>query len=295
MGRADKLVKTFRNLSASQVSDSKEVVNLRKLIEECKTFYSLKARASKLGITVVDRLAEGEGTWEGYPGHFSQIILNLLSNVDRYAYPGGDGGEVRIELEGRKDLYLVTVQDFGKGISPEDLPRVFDPFFTTGRHSGGTGLGLAIVRNLVTTSLHGEVEIESTAGKGQQSNSAFRESFRDLVDDPPTRGNTKEQCLNHDHLPVIEHAGVLEDLTETPGFLLPEGAAAEPQGAATRAAFAESETAALWQRRVPNQHPVKNGSRPERDFSKWTDSASRSISKRWCGKTARFKSPAVWR
>jgi len=77
--RADKLVKTFKNLSASQVSDSKTTVSIRALIDECITLYALKARTSHLKISVVDQLAQGDGQWEGYRGHFSQIMLNLLT------------------------------------------------------------------------------------------------------------------------------------------------------------------------------------------------------------------------
>ena len=133
---------------------------------ECITLYGLKARASNLKINVVDQLAQGDGQWEGYPGHFSQILLNLLTNADRYAYPEGNGGEVRIVLGSNLGAYLVTVQDFGRRIAAEDLPRIFDPFFTTGRSSGGTGLGLAIVRNLVTASLQGDIKLESALEKG---------------------------------------------------------------------------------------------------------------------------------
>jgi len=166
MARANKLVKTFKNLSVNQVSDVRDTVSLRTLVDECVSTYSLKARASGLRVNVVDQLAEGDGQWEGYPGHFSQIMLNLLTNADRYAYPENEGGELRIVLASAPSAYLVTVQDFGRGISAEDLPRVFDPFFTTGRHSGGTGLGLSIVRNLITSSLYGDVQLESSPGSG---------------------------------------------------------------------------------------------------------------------------------
>jgi signal transduction histidine kinase len=165
IGRADKLVKTFKNLSVSQVSDSRATISIRALIEECITLYGLKARASHLKINVIDQLAEGDGEWEGYGGHFSQIMLNLLTNADRYAYPDGNGGEVKIVVGGNPYTYFVTVQDFGRGIAVEDLPHVFDPFFTTGRSSGGTGLGLAIVRNLVS-SLQGDIKLESAPGNG---------------------------------------------------------------------------------------------------------------------------------
>jgi signal transduction histidine kinase len=74
--------------------------------------------------------------------------------VDVVVAPDGDRG------------FVLQVRDHGRGIAPADLPRVFDPFFTTGRARGGTGLGLAIVRNIVRDGLGGQVDIASKPGAG---------------------------------------------------------------------------------------------------------------------------------
>jgi signal transduction histidine kinase len=171
IGRADRLVQMFKTLSVSQALDNLETVDLRKLTQDVVELYRLKARSSRLAIQVVDNLGRGDDAWEGYPGHYTQILLNLLTNIDRYAYPDGAGGKVEIELgalsrSGSNDRYAVVVRDFGCGIAPEHLDHVFEPFFTTGRGKGGTGLGLAIVKNLVTESLRGEIRITSRAGEG---------------------------------------------------------------------------------------------------------------------------------
>lgn len=166
LARANRLVSAFKTLSANQVSDARMSTPLRGVVDETLATYALKARASGLRIEVVDRLSAESGEWEGYPGHLSQILLNLLTNAERYAYPAGAGGDVRITLESDAASYFLTFEDFGKGIPAEHLSRVFDPFFTTGRPLGGTGLGLSIVRNLVTASLHGEIHLESIEGRG---------------------------------------------------------------------------------------------------------------------------------
>jgi len=62
--------------------------------------------------------------------------------------------------------FRITVRDHGKGIAAQDLARVWEPFFTTGRDQGGSGLGLAVVRNIVTGSFGGTVGIESKPGHG---------------------------------------------------------------------------------------------------------------------------------
>ena len=169
--RAARLVESFKNLSVRNVTDCKEVVDLGALTEEAVGLYRLKARQSRLLLEVIDELGETDRTWDGYPGRFSQIILNLLTNIDRYAYPEGQGGKVRVVVSRENDTseasrFSVVVEDFGCGIPQEDLPKVFNAFFTTGRAKGGTGLGLAIVHNLVTSALQGTVRIDSEPGQG---------------------------------------------------------------------------------------------------------------------------------
>jgi two-component system NtrC family sensor kinase len=58
------------------------------------------------------------------------------------------------------------VRDFGRGIPPENLEKVWEPFYTPGRAVGGSGLGLAVVNNLVADGMHGTTEIESEVGEG---------------------------------------------------------------------------------------------------------------------------------
>jgi signal transduction histidine kinase len=88
-----------------------------------------------------------------------QVISNLIVN-SIYAMPAG--GVLTISVEDAKssrDGILLTIQDNGVGIAADDLPRVFEAFFTT-RSTVGTGIGLFVAKQFVE-SHGGQIEIES--------------------------------------------------------------------------------------------------------------------------------------
>jgi two-component system cell cycle sensor histidine kinase/response regulator CckA len=91
-----------------------------------------------------------------------QVIINLAINA-RDAMPGG--GTLAIETSVAGDHVGLAVSDTGTGIDPEDLERVFEPFYTTKDVGVGTGLGLATVHGIVTQS-GGHVEVRSEQGRG---------------------------------------------------------------------------------------------------------------------------------
>jgi signal transduction histidine kinase len=70
---------------------------------------------------------------------------------------------ITLRTEARGDRIAIVIEDCGIGIEPADLPRMFDPYFTTKR--GGTGLGLAIAKNIIE-GLHGTIAVRSAPGGG---------------------------------------------------------------------------------------------------------------------------------
>jgi len=166
LARASRLVDRFKSLSTSQAVAVVEDVDLTAVVDDVLALYAPKARAAALTIAVRDERRDSMRPWVGNPGCLAEALLNLLSNVERYAYPGGGGGRVDIVLAGDDGHLDVTVRDFGRGIPAESLGQVWEPFFTTGRAQGGTGLGLAVVNNLVTDGMHGSAEIHSRPGAG---------------------------------------------------------------------------------------------------------------------------------
>src|SRR5205085_2847809 len=94
------------------------------------------------------QIGEGPLTIDGDEVRVEQIIWNLLTNAIKFTEPGGS---IDIAVSGRDDYAVFTVVDDGAGISPEQLPHIFQPFHqaTFGSvEAGGMGLGLALVEQL---------------------------------------------------------------------------------------------------------------------------------------------------
>jgi two-component system sensor histidine kinase HydH len=89
-----------------------------------------------------------------------QMLLNLLKN-GLQAMP--DGGTLRVELENEAHLAIIRVIDSGVGIPPENMPHIFEPFWTN--KARGTGLGLALCRKVVQEH-RGSLTVESLVGNG---------------------------------------------------------------------------------------------------------------------------------
>jgi two-component system, cell cycle sensor histidine kinase and response regulator CckA len=93
---------------------------------------------------------------------FSQVILNLVLNAAQ-SMPAGGTTAVRLRRSSAKDSIAIEVIDAGQGVAPENISKIFEPFFST--KSMGNGLGLAVVEQLVH--LHGgTVRVSSRLGDG---------------------------------------------------------------------------------------------------------------------------------
>ncbi|MCC6748882.1 MAG: PAS domain-containing protein [Deltaproteobacteria bacterium] len=103
----------------------------------------------------------------GSEARLGQVIVNLLVNA-AHAIPEGnpEGNVIRVATRAPSpEEVVLEVTDTGSGISAENLPRVFDAFFTTKEQGAGTGLGLSITHGIVT-GLGGSISVESEVGRG---------------------------------------------------------------------------------------------------------------------------------
>ena len=100
------------------------------------------------------------------PPLLEQAVVNLVTNAVKYS---DEGDRILITAETIDDHVLISVQDHGRGIEPQHLPRLFERFYRVdkarSRQQGGTGLGLAIVKHIAR--FHGgHVTVQSSPGKG---------------------------------------------------------------------------------------------------------------------------------
>ena len=161
--RADKLVKSFKQVAVDQSSEQKRQLDLCAYLEEVLT--SLAPALKRGRHTIEVRCAEPVSI-ETYPGAIYQIVVNLVMNSVTHAFAGGEQGHITIDVARRDGEVEIDYRDDGAGM-PEDVRRrAFEPFFTTRRGQGGSGLGLHIVYNLSTQVLRGRTLLESAPGRG---------------------------------------------------------------------------------------------------------------------------------
>jgi two-component system sensor histidine kinase HydH len=160
-----------------------EVERLNRVITQLLEFarpMDIHKRLTSLGVLVEDslKLIEGDLSRKGLkadvhiasdmpelkidPDKFKQVLLNLYLNaIDAME----KGSTLTVEARQEEDTrgVQITISDTGKGIEEEDLPHIFDPYFTT--KSSGTGLGLAIVHKIIE-SHGGKIRVNSQTGIG---------------------------------------------------------------------------------------------------------------------------------
>jgi PAS domain S-box-containing protein len=136
--------------------------DLPSLIDD--TLILLRPNLTKQRIHVTKTIATDLPMVEASRAHLQQVCLNITMNaIDAMA----GGGDLTVDLRPetrRTPGVLMTFSDSGKGIPPDDLQRIFEPFFTNGK-AKGVGLGLTITHDIIERH-GGQLMIHSPAGKG---------------------------------------------------------------------------------------------------------------------------------
>jgi signal transduction histidine kinase len=156
IGRVERLINSLLNYSSPARAEFREsdlnrvvhdtVLLMRRPCERREVFLSLEERP--LPSLRLD------------PEKVKQAVLNIIRNAQE-ALPGG--GRITVTTSVKGEWAVIEIADDGPGIAPDDLPLIFEPFFT--RKGAGTGLGLSITQRIVEEH-HGRIRVESTPGQG---------------------------------------------------------------------------------------------------------------------------------
>jgi len=129
--------------------------------EELETIVTLVAKdAQDRGVSLRFEPRTDGAIVRGDGEKLRQAFLNIVINALQ-ATPSG--GSVSIALSRGESVFAITFRDSGSGIAPDNLQRIFEPFYTT--KADGTGLGLAVTRKIIEGH-GGTLDIESESGKG---------------------------------------------------------------------------------------------------------------------------------
>jgi len=154
---------THRLLGFARHIDVKiEEVDLQTLLEEVLSFLEKEAQYRDIHVNITK--TQEIPLIQSDRSKLQQIFLNIINNAFAAVKKGGHI-DITLDYLKEKDMVKVAIKDDGIGISPENLKKIFDPFFSTKKDQGGTGLGLSITYGLVKK-LKGEIQVESQVGKG---------------------------------------------------------------------------------------------------------------------------------
>jgi PAS domain S-box-containing protein len=161
--RVARIVQSLRGLARTSPAALQEV-QLTDLVESSLDMIRGRLRNRDINVELDYGLAP---KLRCVPTQIGQVLLNLLVNAVQAIESSGraKGGHIRLATRREDEEVLIEVADNGCGIAPEDLPRLYDPFFTTKPVGEGTGLGLSITHSIIAGH-SGRIEVESQPGEG---------------------------------------------------------------------------------------------------------------------------------
>jgi signal transduction histidine kinase len=169
--RADAIVKSM--LQHSRAGGAvMEAVEINNLLQDSVqlAFHSMRATSPDFRCRIVESL-ETIPDVQLLPQQIGRVILNLSNNAFYAMYEQMQQGKtayeplLKISTRMNNDIVYIILEDNGPGITPDNLQRIFEPFYTTKPSGKGTGLGLSISYDVVRQH-GGDLQVESEPGKG---------------------------------------------------------------------------------------------------------------------------------
>ena len=161
--RSDKIIRSFLDFTLAKPAE-KGNININEVLR--KTIFILKHQKRFNNITIDTNMEDIPVITIGDTSQLQQVFMNLLINA---ADAMNDNGPIIVAtrkiIEDNEPFIEVEFTDTGPGIRKEDIPRLFEPFFSTKPEDKGTGLGLSVCHGIVSH-LGGHIKVKSAIGKG---------------------------------------------------------------------------------------------------------------------------------
>jgi PAS domain S-box-containing protein len=159
--RATNIAGNLLNFSRGGNSTDFTAININKLLDD--TLQLLEPQMRKSQVEIIKNYSEIAPKVLGNAGKLQQVFTNLILNARDAMF---DGGKITLMTSSDENgEVVIEVSDTGEGISPENLSKIYDPFFTTKGVGSGTGLGLAVSYGIVQEHA-GSIEAQSKIGEG---------------------------------------------------------------------------------------------------------------------------------
>ncbi len=161
--RIKKIVQSLKDFARQDTTGLSQPVQVNNIMESSITILShlLQKTTDEFKTEFQDILPMVKGNSQ----QLEQVIINLISNACQALEDKSQSITLTTSYKSESNHIVITVCDTGKGISPEYMKQITEPFFTTRESSGGTGLGLSISSNIITEH-GGKLEFDSSEGKG---------------------------------------------------------------------------------------------------------------------------------
>jgi two-component system C4-dicarboxylate transport sensor histidine kinase DctB len=167
--RSIRQLRRYVEAARQQVRKESRLTDFRLRLQVNQLKQVIQPLAKKAGVSLMIE-AVPDCRLYGDPVKFQQILANLTVNAIE-AYNGSPATNlpklVVVRLVSAEHYLSIQVLDWGQGISPRQLPRLFEPFYTTKNQAGhGLGIGLAIVNQYVTSDFGGSIAVSSSPREG---------------------------------------------------------------------------------------------------------------------------------
>lgn len=154
------LIRSYHNIAKDELKGEEVVFNLLEKVNDI-----IQVNIPRIKQTNIDIVSDIENVEIlSYPGAISQILMNFILNSIKHGFPNKEQGEIVIKAVVKEKELYIEYKDTGKGISAENVSKIFDLFYTT-NPANSSGLGLSIVK-LIIDKIEGEISCTSEADNG---------------------------------------------------------------------------------------------------------------------------------